>query len=212
MRSKFALLLSLLLVATAALLGACGDDEEAQASDTDGAFLAGMVPHHQSAIEMAEVARAEAEHAEVGRLADAIVTSQSEEIEQIEAIHERLFDEPVGEMDHPSMGLDARMMGMDMKMSMLEDAKPFDRQFIDMMIPHHQGAIRMSQIELEEGEDDETKALAEEVIAAQSREIEQMNGWRDRWYGSPSPAGGVPDADDTMGAMGGGMGMPGMEH
>ena len=33
-------------------------------------------------------------------------------------------------------------------------------------------------------------ALAEEIIAAQSSEIEQMNSWREQWYGVPSPEGG----------------------
>jgi len=53
----------------------------------------------------------------------------------------------------------------------------------------------MSRIELERGADDDAKKLAEEIIAAQTREIEQMNTWRKDWFGAASPAGGVPKAD-----------------
>jgi uncharacterized protein (DUF305 family) len=72
------------------------------------------------------------------------------------------------------------------------------------MIPHHQGAILMAQVVLERGSDGEIQELAEAIIAAQSREIEQMNEWRERWYGARSPAGGVPagggmPAHDMMG-------------
>jgi uncharacterized protein (DUF305 family) len=79
----------------------------------------------------------------------------------------------------------------------LEKARPFDLTFIDTMIPHHQGAIRMARIELERGSDEELANLATAIIEAQSREIEEMNAWRERWYGSPSPAGGVPPADEA---------------
>lgn len=64
-------------------------------------------------------------------------------------------------------------------MDMLETAKPFDRAFIDAMIVHHQGAIRMSQIELADGTDEQTKSLADEIIDAQSMEITEMNEWRE---------------------------------
>ena len=57
----------------------------------------------------------------------------------------------------------------------------------------------MAQVELADGQDQEVKDLAQSVIDAQSREIEQMNQWREQWYGSPSPAGGVPTmSDDEM--------------
>jgi uncharacterized protein (DUF305 family) len=190
-----------------------GDDDEAQASETDGAFITEMVPHHESAIEMAEMAQEQAEHPEIRQLADDIVAAQTSEIEILDDVHERLYGEPVGEMSHGSLGLPEELMGMEMDMATLESARPFDREFIDMMVTHHQGAIRMAQIELAEGEDDETKSLANAIIDAQSREIEQMNEWRADWYGSASPAGGIPDSETTMEQMDAESGdMSGMEH
>ncbi len=194
------------------LMDGGGDDSS---TETVGAFVSGMVPHHDSAIEMAKIAENEGEHPEIRRLAGNIVAAQTEEIMTLDSIHERLYGEPVGSMDHGSMGLDDEMMGMSMDPMSLENAKPFDREFIDMMVPHHQGAIRMAQIQLADGEDSQATSLAEAIIADQTSEIEQMNEWRTKWYGSPSPAGGVPDADETVDAMdheSGSDAMSGMEH
>lgn len=198
------------VVAGALLLS--GGDDEAQANETDGAFLAGMAPHHEMAIEMAEMAKERAEHREIKKLADDIVAAQSDEIELIDSIHQRLFGGPRSAADHASMGLPADQMGMGMDAQALETAKPFDSAFIDMMIPHHQGAIRMARIELAEGDNDETKSLASVIITAQSVEIEQMNAWRAQWYGAPSPAGGVPPEDEAGTESGEVGGMEGMQH
>ncbi len=171
--------------------------------ETDGAFIVEMTPHHESAIEMAKVAEKSAEHPEVKQLAAAIISTQAEEIAQLSKIHTRLFGLPVSEGKHGTLGLGEHQMGMGGDMTMLESEKPFDRAFIDMMVPHHQGAIRMARVELESGDDEELMGLAQAIVDAQSREIEEMNSWREDWYGSASPAGGVPAEDE--GAMPEGM-------
>lgn len=187
------LLLVLAVPALGLILSACGDDEsdaDTSGAETDAAFVAEMVPHHESAIEMARIAQEQAEHPEIKQLANAIVSTQSEEIETLSQISERLGDEHSG----ASLGLSEAEMGMHMDSSSLEDAEPFDQEFIDMMISHHQGAITMAEYELANGSDEEAMALAEDIISAQTREIEQMNEWREQWYGAPSPEGGVPEA------------------
>ena len=196
---KIAATTALLILALGAFaLSACGDDDTTDTSDaqeTDGAFIAEMIPHHESAIEMAEIAQKQAEHPEVKQLADDIIAAQDGEIEDMNAMHERMFGESPMGADHGDLGLDDHMMGMDsMSMDSLARAKPFDEAFIDEMIPHHQGAIRMAEIELAEGQDPEVRKLAQQIIDAQSQEIEQMNQWREQWYGQPSPAGGIPES------------------
>jgi YVTN family beta-propeller protein len=156
--------------------------------EPDRMFIAGMIPHHQSAIDMAKVARTKAEHPEIKRLADQIISSQQGEIDQMRAWHERWYGtDRVPEMDHEMMG---RMMpGMDMHdMGMeaedLSGAKPFDRAFIDAMIPHHEGAITMARHIRSRAERPEIKRLADEIISSQEGEIGRMRRWREAWYGA----------------------------
>ncbi len=74
--------------------------------------------------------------------------------------------------------------GMDHNMSM--DLGPadaeFDLRFVDAMIPHHQGAVEMAQEVLAKSQRPEMKKLAQDIIAAQKREINQMKQWRQAWY------------------------------
>ena len=189
---------ALIVVALLALITiTSGGDDSSDGEQTDGAFIAEMVPHHRLAVDMAQVALERGQQPEIKHLARAIVSTQTEEIRDLEAIHQRLFDEPLAGADHGTLGLPEHQMGMSGDMAVLDTAKPFDRTFIDMMVPHHQGAIRMARIELTQGEDGELMQIAEAIIAAQSREINQMNSWRTHWYGEPSPAGGVPPEDET---------------
>ena len=197
MNKKLAYAIAALLAALLfAVVAGCGDDGDASSGDaaaTDDAFLAAMTAHHDDAIEMAEIARSEAEHEEVRGLAREVVAAQSDEIEQMDEMHQRMFDAPVSHADHGAMGMEEHEMGMSMAPMELQGADPFDREFIDAMIAHHQGAIRMAEIVIEQGADPEIESMAEAIIDAQSGEIDEMNQWRERWYGSGSPAGGVPE-------------------
>ncbi len=55
-----------------------------------------------------------------------------------------------------------------------------DADFLLMMIPHHQSAIDMAKVELEQGEDPETREMAEKIISAQQDEITGMKAMLDR--------------------------------
>jgi uncharacterized protein (DUF305 family) len=179
-----------------------GDSEEephaASAAQVDDDFSAQMVAHHELAIEMAEIAERRAEHPELQQLAGEIVAAQRGEISRMEAIHQRLFGGPTEGHEHGDLGLSHAEMGMDMDAAELEGTEPFDRAFIDAMIPHHEGAIAMARIQREQGEDRELSEIAAAIIAAQTAEIAQMNRWREQWYGAPfraepAEAGGAPE-------------------
>ena len=184
-------------------LAACGSDDDtadsgsasqtAPGNGTDRAFVADMIPHHESAVDMAKIAQQRGKSEFVKNLADDIARTQNAEITTMRAIASRLDDAGVKAKD---LGVPEHQMGMDNDLAVLRKADPFDREFIDMMIPHHQGAIRMARVELAKGSSTQAKKLAEQIIAAQSREIDAMNMHRTAEFGAGSPAGGVPAADD----------------
>ncbi len=176
---KKLLIVTALAVAAAALLAACGgSDDEGEHSiavtgnPTDRAFVAGMVPHHETAIDMATVAQDRGDSQFVSSLADDIVRTQSDEIQTMRETDAQLAAAGVKTGD---LGLSESAMGMHGDMSALEHAESFDEMFMEMMVPHHQGAIRMARIEVQRGENPELTQLAEQIIDAQSREIAEMN-------------------------------------
>jgi len=65
-------------------------------------------------------------------------------------------------------------MNRDMNVPMSGDA---DRDFAAMMIPHHAGAIDMAKVELQHGRDPMLQGMAQEIVTAQEREIDDLKGW-----------------------------------
>lgn len=197
-KAKQSFLTAAAILAVAALAGV-GNVSAATVTKTDGAFARQMQMHHSKAIEMAKVAVEEAEHKAIRTTARNIVKSQKREIDRMMKIAERLGISPSATHGHTQMmedldilGVTMKQSGMNMEMDELSDADPFDRKFIDMMVPHHQGAIRMARAELQRGKVGRLRKIARSIVQAQAREIRHMNNWRTAWYGSPSPAGGVP--------------------
>jgi uncharacterized protein (DUF305 family) len=190
------LCVTVLTAALAMSLGACGDDESSNeisaGNGIDLTFIEEMVPHHESAVDMAQIAQKSAEHSFVRRLADAIIDAQEREITLMQSVKRNLTT-----LKREDLGVPAHAMGTEADVAELRDAQPFDRQFIDMMIPHHQGAVRMARVELARGKSPTLEILARDIIASQSREIEQMNSHRKRVFGAVSPAGGVPPATES---------------
>jgi uncharacterized protein (DUF305 family) len=147
---------------------------------SDRAFIDAMVPHHQGAIAMAEVALKNAEHEEIKELSRNIVSTQQSEIEELKSIKKEEF----GTSNVPMEMSPEQMRGMGMMMDpkRLSKREPFDEAFIDAMIPHHQSAIYMAQVASKKSEIPEIQELAGDIVSAQKREIEQMREWRKEWY------------------------------
>ena len=96
-------------------------------------------------------------------------------------------EHPMPMSDDPAMqALMQPMHDMMMNMPMASTGQP-DADFLLMMIRHHQSAIDMARIELEQGDDEETKAMAQAVIDAQEKEIADMRAMLER-MGVEAPA------------------------
>ena len=85
-------------------------------------------------------------------------------------------------------------------------AVPFDRQFIDMMVPHHEGAVEMARIAEQRSQRPEIRAMAADILRTQASEIERMKAWRKAWYGSDQtpPMSKMPMVDGMQMPSGGG--------
>lgn len=153
----------------------------------DSHFIEQMIPHHEDAITMANLALTKAEHQEIKTLAGNIIKAQSEEIDQMKGWYKAWFGEEVPDlnitMGH-GMGtmMHGGMMGTETDVDALENARPFDKEFIEQMIPHHQMAVMMGQMLLRSTDRPEMKQLAENIISTQTEEINQMREWYSAWY------------------------------
>jgi uncharacterized protein (DUF305 family) len=183
------------LSAAALALGACGDDTSSGTggggNGVDLAFVQQMAPHHEQAIAMAKIALRRSHRSEIKQLARDIIKSQTAEITHMGRIASALKHDGTRAAH---LGMEGHYMSGTKDPSELRGARAFDRAFIDMMVPHHQGAITMARAVLSGGESPAVDVLAQAVVDAQSREIAKMNMWRTHWYGAPSPTGGVPAA------------------
>jgi len=154
----------------------------------DSHFIEQMIPHHEDAITMANLALTRAEHLEIKTLATNIIKAQSEEINQMSQWYKIWFGGGVPDMvsplGHGTGMMHGGMMGDETDIRTLENAKPFDKEFIEQMIPHHQMAVMMAQMLLSSTNRSEMKQLAENIISSQTREINQMREWYNVWYGN----------------------------
>ncbi|RZU30808.1 DUF305 domain-containing protein [Blastococcus saxobsidens] len=184
------------LVAGTLVLSACGDDTtaghdsmgssdtsasaessaEADFSDADVTFAAGMVPHHQSAIEMAQLAEGRAADPRVLDLAARIEAAQGPEIETLSGWLEQWGADGGTGMDHGGMdhGSDGMMSEQDMQALMNATGADFDRMFLSQMIVHHTGAVEMAEAVLSSGRNTDALAMAGAIRDSQSAEIAEM--------------------------------------
>ena len=115
-------------------------------------------------------------------------------------------------MDHGDMGASTPMAGMDhgemdhdtpmADMGQVE----FDLMYIDMMVPHHESIIALAEVAVNELSDPRLVAIAEDIIATQSVENEQMHQLREAWYPGAEPVSmdqmmTMPGMGDDMAAM-----------
>ena len=147
-------------------------------------FLDAMIPHHEMAIMMVQMMISQSTHPELRDLGQRIITGQQKQIDQMLAWRQQWYPNapPLsGSMMGRGMmgsGGTGGMMGRGMMQGDFAD-----RMFLEMMIPHHQRAIDMSNDALANAQHPELKGLAKDIIAVQSAEITEMQGDLQAWYG-----------------------------
>ncbi|NDJ20659.1 DUF305 domain-containing protein [Nostoc sp. B(2019)] len=180
--------------------------QQGMMGEVDQHFITMMIPHHQQAVEMANLALTRAKHPEIKKLAQAIKIDQAREIEQMQTWYKAWYSKEVPVASMSGMGMmgaqhrmsQARnqgmmamsmhhdMRGMDVDLETLKNAQDFDREFISQMIPHHQMAVMMARMVVNNGTHPEVRNLAQSIIKTQTAEITQMRQLYQAWY-QPAP-------------------------
>ncbi len=187
-------------VTTALLLSACGGGDHETSGDTgmnhgaaaatasaaapagatfndaDVMFAQMMIPHHREAVEMAAMADGRAAGAQVKDLAAKIKAAQQPEIDTmagwLTAWGKTPMPDMSGGMDHG--GMPGAMSKADMAALQAAKGAAFDKQFLTLMIEHHEGAVEMAQEQVSKGSNQEAKALAATIVTDQQAEIATM--------------------------------------
>ncbi|GAA1380084.1 DUF305 domain-containing protein [Catellatospora chokoriensis] len=144
-------------------------------NDADVAFAQGMIPHHQQAVRMAQLAATRAADPEVKALAEQIRAAQDPEIATMTGWL-RTWQRPTAMPGHETGHQGMPGMMSDAQLATLEAAsgRDFDRMFSELMIAHHEGAVTMAQQELANGANPAAKELAQRIVTAQQAEIATM--------------------------------------
>lgn len=145
----------------------------------DISFAQLMIPHHQQAVEMAEMALVQAESPEVLELAKQIQAAQDPEIQMMTGWLETWgapmeMGDDHGSHDMGGMSMEGMMSDEDMQALMDATGADFDRMWLEMMIAHHEGAITMAEQVKAESSNTEVTTLADAVISGQTAEIATM--------------------------------------
>lgn len=184
------------LTLSAALLSGCGQsgsdadggttNVSSDFNDADVTFAQTMIPHHEQAVMMSQMAEGRAEDERVRELAADIEAAQQPEIDLMTGWLEAWGEDVPSGMghggDHGMGDMDAMDMPGMMSDADLDDLEgssgsAWDRMFLVMMIEHHEGAIEMAQEQQTEGENPEAIALAEKIERDQKAEIAMMESW-----------------------------------
>ena len=171
-------------------------------SDVDHDFVAMMAPHHQGAIDMSEAELRYGHNEQLIRIAQDIVVEELQEIAAMRAASgEKLtpteatlaasfagtaagpgFSSPVPadnvppslKTERPFLAENAAAMTKMMNDMTIKPTGNIDRDFVAMMVPHHQGAIDMAQAELRYGREAQLRRIAQEIIVDQIQQISLM--------------------------------------
>jgi uncharacterized protein (DUF305 family) len=179
-----ALLISVVLIASGGMrdsdsdnddmgmMGGHGHNSNSKMVGSDAMFLQMMIPHHEQAVVMSDLALSISKDAEVLKLAKQIKDAQAPEIIKMQGW---LLDAGLSKDPGHSMGDGMGGMLSDSDLSALKGStgKAFDKLFLAGMIAHHEGAIDMVMM-IENSQDSDVNRLGQDIVKSQTAEIELM--------------------------------------
>lgn len=142
----------------------------------DNDFASMMKAHHMGAIDMAQMEVARGTDPQIKQMAQKMIDDQQKEVSEFNTFLSGHSAHGGGDGFHK----DAKAIMNSMKMDM-DHSGSIDKQFVQMMIPHHQSAIDMSKAYLKTGaHEQKLRTMASNIITSQQKEIEDLKGWLDK--------------------------------
>jgi len=183
-------------------MAGAGHDMAGVTVEFDQMYIDMMLPHHASIIALAQAAQERLTDERLQTMASNIITAQSAENEELHGFREHWYGSAMPmPMDDGMMDMMMQMMpGMGDMASMRQQMDPHvlvaafcagsdpDLAFIDLVIPHHEMAIRASEAALDQATHDELRVAAEQVIQVQQAETDELETIREELTGGGTPA------------------------
>ena len=149
---------------------------ERATSRFESRFMEDMIDHHAMAVEMAQICLQKAVHQDLLTLCQSIITSQSAEILQMQSWLQSWYGVSYSPQMKPG---DQKMLE---RLASLSGAE-FEIAFMEMMIKHHEKAVKMAEDCEKKAYHEELLTLCHNIIVTQSAEIAEMQTWLCQWYG-----------------------------
>lgn len=179
--------------------------------DFDRSLIDTMVPYHEGVRELSSLALTRLEHAELRPLLSELVRVQGLEINEMRRWRQQWFGSSatpsmrqVPRLSDEATSTGAPAINMEAEVVRLRSAPaPFDRAFIDTVVPHYQNTIDLARLAETRAARPELARLATTIIERQQRESDQLVRWRQAWYGntdqpSSAPRGITPGAEPSQ--------------
>jgi uncharacterized protein (DUF305 family) len=153
--------------------------------DYDLRFIDAMIPHHEGAVIMAKTVLQRSQRSQLRQLATEIIKAQEKEIAQMRQWRKNWYpkasDTPMAwhsQMKHMMPMSPEQISAMRMDTDLGNADAEFDLRFLNAMIPHHEAAVSMAKDLRQKSKRPEMQLLAQDILASQQAEIEQMKKWR----------------------------------
>ncbi|MES2874123.1 MAG: DUF305 domain-containing protein [Bacteroidota bacterium] len=149
--------------------------------NVDHDFAMMMKSHHQAAVDMSQVELESGKDDELKKMAQNIIDAQKKEVIELQSFldnhknPEKNYDPAMKEQGFSKV-MDENMTMM-MDMPKMDPNSSTDKHYVQMMIPHHQGAVQMAEGFIQFGKDPALISMAKKMIADQKKEIEQFKKW-----------------------------------
>ena len=159
-------------------------DQMTMTGDVDRDYMLMMIPHHDAGIAMSSAEDGFGEHTTLKNMAVVDISDQQKDNRDMREYlkHPSSEDKASSSAQTADTAMMDAMHKMNQSMNGMKLTGNQDHDFIMMMIPHHEAAITMSQVEMKYGADPRVKKVAEGVIKGQSKDVKDMTDWHKDWF------------------------------